>query len=47
MTFTYDVWGAGFTLHLSGIDVGAHYYLNVSQGISVAHYWGRLRHQYL
>jgi hypothetical protein len=29
---TYDYWGAGLSLHLSGVEVGAHYFFNVAEG---------------
>jgi len=30
--FTYDIFGAGASLHISGFQIGGHYYFNVSQG---------------
>ncbi len=29
---TYDIWGAGATVHVAGFQIGAHYYFNVSTG---------------
>ncbi len=30
--FTYDIFGAGASIHVSGLQIGAHYYFNVTQG---------------
>lgn len=29
---TYDIWGVGASAHIGGFQLGAHYYLNVSEG---------------
>ena len=27
--FTYDIWGAGASVHLNSLQIGAHYFFNV------------------